>query len=135
MRVPFCDITTFHRTPLRFWSTRGVEVTLDVGAEPPLGEETELLLYRAAAEATRNVERHSAATHVSVVVNRRNGLARLEVTDDGVGFTPTMREQSGAEGHVGLSLLGELVTRVKGKLDVRSEPGSGTTFVLEVTDP
>ena len=44
------------------------------------------------------------------------------------------REQSRAEGHVGLSLLEELAARMDGTLEVRSTPGAGTSFVLEVPD-
>ncbi len=113
---------------------RGIDVSLEVADDLALNEETELLFYRAAGEAIRNVERHAGATRVSVSVGRRNGLARLEVTDDGAGFTQAQREQSRADGHVGLSLLEELAARMEGTLDVRSTPGAGTSFVLEVPD-
>ena len=114
---------------------RGIEVTLDVAEEAPLSEETELLFYRAAGEAIRNVERHAGARHLSVEVARRDGRARLEVVDDGAGFTEAERERSRSEGHVGLSLLEELAARMDGTLEVRSAPGEGTSFVLEVPEP
>ena len=109
----------------------GVDVSLDVHDER-LPEDVELLFYRAAGEAVRNVERHGRARSVSLQVSSQNGRARLEVVDDGVGFTPADRERSRAEGHVGLSLLEQLAARAGGILDVSSEPGSGTTLVLEV---
>jgi signal transduction histidine kinase len=114
---------------------RGIEATLDVSGGPPLNDATELLFYRAAGEAIRNVERHARASHLSVHVGRRNGRALLEVVDDGLGFTRVRREESRAEGHVGLSLLEELAERMDGTLEVRSTPGEGTSFVLEVPDP
>jgi two-component system, NarL family, sensor kinase len=113
---------------------RGIGVTLEVTDDQPFDDETELLFYRAATEAIRNVERHAGAAHVSVEVGRRDGRARLEIVDDGVGFTPAEREQSRAGGHVGLSLLEELTARMEGTLEVRSTPGAGTSFVLEVPD-
>jgi signal transduction histidine kinase len=112
--------------------SRGIDVTLDVGEGVDLDEETELLFYRAASEAIRNVERHARASHVSVQVARQDGRASLRVVDDGVGFERVDRERSRAEGHVGLSLLEELALRLDGTLDVRSAPQAGTTFVLEV---
>ena len=112
-------------------SASGVRVTLAVGDER-LPQDTELLFYRAASEALRNVERHADASHVRVAVSSANGTARLEVVDDGAGFTTERRDASRAEGHVGLSLLEELVTRVGGHLDVVSRPGAGTSFVMEV---
>ncbi|MGH3078467.1 MAG: sensor histidine kinase [Gaiellaceae bacterium] len=116
-------------------SARGIEVTLDVAEEAALSDDTELLFYRAAGEAIRNVERHAGSRHLSVEVVRRDGRARLEVVDDGVGFTHAERERSRSEGHVGLSLLEELAVRRHGTLEVRSAPGDGTSFVLEVPEP
>jgi signal transduction histidine kinase len=114
---------------------RGVEVSLEVADDDlPLDDDTELLFYRAAGEAIRNVERHAGARHVSVTVGRRNGRARLEVVDDGQGFTREARDRSRAEGHVGLSLLEELAARMQGRLEVTSTPGTGTSFTLEVPE-
>jgi two-component system, NarL family, sensor kinase len=112
-------------------SASGVDVTLDV-VDERLPEDTEVLFYRAASEALRNVERHANASHVRIGVFSANGTARLEVVDDGVGFTPEQCDASRAEGHVGLSLLEELATRAGGRLDVASRPGDGTSLVLEV---
>jgi two-component system NarL family sensor kinase len=112
----------------------GIATTLDLEDDLHLTEDTESLLYRATNEAIRNVERHAAATQVSVRIGRTNGRVHLEVEDNGVGFTPDQREQSRAGGHVGLSLLEELVTRMHGTLELQSTPGAGTSFVLEVPD-
>ena len=112
--------------------SRGIRVSLDVAEDLALDDETELLLYRAASEAIRNVERHAAASNASVTVGGENGRARLEIVDDGAGFTGAERERSRSEGHVGLSLLEELASRMDGTLDVSSEPGRGTSFTLEV---
>lgn len=118
-------------SPLR---ARGIATTLELPDELGVSDDTEALLYRAANEAVRNVERHARAANVLVRVERANGRVRLEVDDDGVGFTPDRREQSRAAGHVGLSLLEELAARMDGTLEVRSSPGAGTSFVLEVPD-
>ena len=109
----------------------GVDVTLD-GVDERLPEDTEVLFYRAASEALRNVERHAHASHVRIGVTSVDGTARLEVVDDGAGFTPEERDASRSEGHVGLSLLEELATRAGGRFVVNSRPGDGTSLVLEV---
>jgi signal transduction histidine kinase len=111
---------------------RGIETSLDIADGLDLCDETEQLFYRAAGEAIRNVERHANASHLRVRVGTQDGRARLEVADDGVGFTQATRERSRAEGHVGLSLLEELAARSGGTLEVRSTPGEGTSFLLEV---
>ena len=108
---------------------------LDVPDDADLDPATEQLLFRAAGEALRNVQRHAEPTTVQVAVSRLDGRARLEVSDDGGGFAAADRERRRAEGHVGLTLLEELVTSRGGRLDVRSSPGAGTSFELEVPAP
>ena len=66
-------------------------------------------------------------------LGRENGLARgWRSPTTGPASRRAERERSRAEGHVGLSLLEELAARMGGTLDVRSEPGAGTSFVVEV---
>ena len=115
--------------PLR---ARGAETSLTVDPALGLDEGAERIVYRAAAEALRNVERHADANRVTVVVEERDDGVRLVVTDDGVGFGTGDRERRREEGHVGLSLLEELAERAGGRLAVRSAPGDGTTFELEL---
>ena len=115
--------------PLR---ARGAETSLTVDPALGLDEDAERIVYRAAAEALRNVERHADANRVAVAVEERDEGVRLVVVDDGVGFGPGDRERRREEGHVGLSLLEELAARAGGRLAVRSAPGDGTTFELEL---
>jgi signal transduction histidine kinase len=115
--------------PLR---ARGIDTQLTVEPGVGLDDESERLVYRAAAEALRNVQRHTRATRVRVAVTTSGGAVRLEVVDDGRGIEPGERERRREEGHVGLSLLEELAARAGGRLDVRSARGGGTTFELEL---
>ena len=111
---------------------RGVETELRVDAPLGLDEEAERIVYRAAAEALRNVARHAGANRIAVSVERDEIRVRLVVADDGAGFGPEDRERRREEGHGGLSRLEELAARAGGRLDVRSAPGEGTTFELEL---
>jgi signal transduction histidine kinase len=61
-------------------------------------------------------------------------LRRLVVRDDGRGFAPGERLRRGERGHVGLTLLEDLVGQTGGRLHVRSEPGAGTTVEMEVPE-
>lgn len=110
----------------------GLEIDLSIAPDAGLGEADERLVYRAAAEALRNVERHAGATRVSVALAAGENAVRLEVVDDGVGFTEARRSARRDDGHVGLSLLEELAARAGAAVEVRSTPGAGTTFALEV---
>jgi two-component system, NarL family, sensor kinase len=112
-------------------AAENVETTVDV-TDRPLPEDVARLFYRAAGEAVRNVRRHAHASTVSIRVSMNGDLAQLSVVDDGAGFTAAQREQSLAEGHVGISLVEDAAARMGGHLEVTSPPGTGTSFVLEV---
>jgi signal transduction histidine kinase len=107
----------------------GVETSCDIAADLRLPETSEALLFRTAREALTNVRKHAAAGHASVTVARQGDRAVLAVTDDGRGFDPAA---GAAEGHVGLSLLGDLVHESGGTLQVDSAPGRGTTVRVEM---
>jgi signal transduction histidine kinase len=111
---------------------RGVEVSVAIDGADSLDDSQEALIYRAAQEAVRNVLAYSDARTVDVELTSAEGVAHLVVRDDGSGFSPEVREQRKAEGHLGLSLLEELVRQAGGRLDVRSAEGLGTTVELEV---
>lgn len=116
--------------PLR---AHGLETSVMISSGIDLTETDEQLVHRSAVEALRNVERHAHATRVDVRLRASDdGTVRLEVVDDGVGFTETTRDRSREDGHMGLLLLGELAVQAGASLDVRSTPGAGTSFVLEV---
>jgi signal transduction histidine kinase len=110
----------------------GVATELQVDDGAASGSPADPLIYRVAREALRNVAEHAEATTVSVEVTRGAGAVTLTVADNGRGFDGARRAQRAGGGHVGLTLLEDLVTEAGGTLDVRSAPGTGTTVVLEV---
>jgi signal transduction histidine kinase len=114
-------------------SARGVESEVDLGGIE-LDPDSELLVFRAAREAIRNVQHHAQAASVAVTLRSVDGSVRLVVADDGVGFTDADRERRRSQGHLGLELLAELAARRGGSLAVRPRPDGGTTFVFEVPD-
>jgi len=111
---------------------QGLETSLAVSPGTDLTETDERLVYRGAAEALRNVERHAHATRVDVALTASDGAVRLAVVDDGVGFAATARDRSRKDGHMGLSLIEELAAQHGASVTVRSTPGDGTSFSLEV---
>jgi two-component system, NarL family, sensor kinase len=67
-----------------------------------------------------------------LTISHRNGVANLEVVDDGRGFDADDTAKSRAAGHLGLVALRGLVTDAGGELEVRSEPDAGTTLRVEL---
>ena len=115
-------------------SAHGVAITVDVDAET-FGVEVDALLYRACQEAVRNVEEHADAGSVRMSVRRADDSAVLEVEDDGRGIEPERVDRARQEGHVGLSILSDLVADGGGRLTVHPRDPSGTVVRVEVPIP
>ena len=109
--------------PLR---DRGVDVAVDMQLDGPLPSTTAELVYRAAQEALRNVDRHAAARTASVALRSDDETVTLVVEDDGRGMTGDNLREQHAAGHMGLALLADGVAARGGSLSIESEPGTGT---------
>jgi two-component system NarL family sensor kinase len=110
----------------------GVRADVAVPEDLALPPNVQSLLYRASREALRNVVKHAGASHVRMTVAATGDRVVLEVSDDGVGFSPQERGASRDNGHVGLTLLGDLVRDADGTLTIVSAPGEGTVVRVEV---
>jgi signal transduction histidine kinase len=106
-----------------------LEIELDL-AGLRLPEHIEIALYRIAQECLQNIIKHARASTASLRFDLHGAAARLEVADDGVGFDPTGTgdEQPG----YGMQSMTERAELVGGSLQVRSQPGAGTTIVATV---
>jgi signal transduction histidine kinase len=85
--------------------------------------ETEAAVYFSVLEALQNVAKYSGASHAMVSLHG-NGHLTFEVTDDGVGFDPGTTAYG-----TGLQGVADRLAAVDGTLEVRSQPGVGTTIV------
>ncbi|MGI8421964.1 MAG: PAS domain-containing sensor histidine kinase [Gaiellaceae bacterium] len=85
----------------------------------------EAAAYYVVSEALANVVKHAGATSVAVSVERRNGTAVVEVSDNGVGGADPARGS-------GLRGLADRVEALDGRLDVQSPSGGGTTLQAEI---
>jgi two-component system, NarL family, sensor kinase len=104
----------------------GVTASLELDdLRPP--EHIEIALYRIAQECLQNVVKHARASAVTLRFGAADGVARLEVADDGAGFD-TGIDRAG----YGLRSMRERADLVGGTFRVRSRPGSGTTITVTV---
>lgn len=86
---------------------------------------------RVVKESVTNVVRHAHAKTVRVRLEYPDGLIRVTIYDDGIGFTPHDVRPS-RDGR-GLGLVGnaERMARLGGVFDVRSSPKGGTLVLVE----
>ena len=95
-----------------------------------LTPEAELAVYRIVQEALSNVVRHAHATRVALHVGRHGDALRVEVSDDGHGFSPSEVMASG--GGLGLFGMKERAAYLGGNVEVESQPGAGTRVRAEI---
>jgi PAS domain S-box-containing protein len=112
----------------------GIEARVEVdGTLPKLSEEGQLLLFRIAQEALRNVGKHSRATEAILSLRAYNDRLEMKVADNGEGFTlPKAVGDLAATGKLGLLGMHERARLLGGTLDIRSERRRGTTVVVEL---
>jgi signal transduction histidine kinase len=108
----------------------GVALTCEVAEIGVVDPLTEQAIYRVAEAALNNVERHAAASELTVRLARGNpgGELELEIADNGLGFDPG---QVPAD-RLGLHGMAERAALIGARLDVESAPGKGTRVVLMV---
>jgi signal transduction histidine kinase len=105
------------RTPLR------VAVQNELEERLPLP--VEAAAYFVVAESLTNIAKHAEASTVEVRVSRQNGVARVEVVDDGRGGADLSRG-------TGLRGLADRVEALDGRLHVVSPPDAGTRVWAEI---
>lgn len=88
-------------------------------------------VLRIVHEALHNALHHAQAGNIEVRLTRRGDALHVEVADDGIGFEPDRPELRSR--HLGLTSMEERARELGGQLEIRSQPGSGTTIRLEVS--
>jgi signal transduction histidine kinase len=100
-------------------------VELDLAVDRRLPESAEVAAYYVVAEALTNAAKHARASQVTVRAEAEDANLHLSIRDDGIG---------GADSAMGSGLIG-LIDRVEalgGKMAVSSQPGSGTSLLVEI---
>jgi PAS domain S-box-containing protein len=95
-----------------------------------LSADVALCLFRVMQEALHNIAKHGHAKNVDVEVLRTPNKIHLKIADDGVGFTPNVKNR----GHgLGLISMRERLYLIGGKFAIISKRGCGTR--VEATVP
>jgi signal transduction histidine kinase len=107
----------------------GIHTEFEVEEDVRLPIETEAELYRIAQEALNNAVKHSQAKNIRVHLQFETGKFRMNIWDNGIGFDPNKKDQSGG---LGLRGMEDRVKRINGRLQIVSNPGGGTKVIVEV---
>jgi len=110
----------------------GIIAEVKADTLPPLPSEMELVMFRIAQEALSNVRKHAEASEVSITVELDASDIKMTITDNGEGFSvPELAEDLAREGKLGLLGMEERARLVGGNLEIRSEPGKGTSVIVK----
>lgn len=105
------------------------QVTGDCDVAIPI--EVAELGFRLCRNAIVNVVEHAEASQVNIDVSCTDDLLRVEVADDGIGFDMAQVHHPRV-GHLGIPHAVTLASWVEGTYVTESEPGKGTTVVIDL---
>jgi signal transduction histidine kinase len=124
----------------------GIELVLDAEAVPSVDGEAVRLAQLLDNLVSNAIKFTPGGGRVSVHLSPRDGLVRFEISDTGIGipedererlFERFFRSQTALERQIqgtglGLYISKAIVEAHGGRIGVQSEPGEGTTFVVEL---
>src|SRR2546421_697145 len=107
------------------------DIDLIFSADPNIGDahlsmEQKRDLFLIFKEAINNIAKYAHCNKVSISFHLINKMVRLYIKDDGVGFN-VERADSGN----GLNIMQKRAGHLKGKINISSSAGNGTTICLE----
>jgi signal transduction histidine kinase len=90
---------------------------------------TAITIYRIVQELINNTMKHAAAANAIVQLSQTDGKISITVEDDGKGFDTIILNKTKG---IGWSNIQNRVEFLKGKLDVQSKQGNGTSVLIEL---
>jgi two-component system NarL family sensor kinase len=91
---------------------------------------TAITIYRIVQELINNTMKHASAKTAIVQVTKTNETITVTVEDDGRGFNTSVLQQTKG---IGWNNIQSRIEYLKGKVDVRSEAGKGTSVHIELS--
>lgn len=126
-------IPALHALMIDFSIRSGVRAELKASRKADkLADDSRTVLFRVAQEALTNVERHSAAEHVKVVIREIANCVVMTIVDDGKSFSVQQVLRSRSNKQLGLLGMRERVDMIGGSFEVESASGQGTKITVSL---
>jgi signal transduction histidine kinase len=98
------------------------------GPVPSLDSTPAVHVFRIAQEAVSNALKHGHAKSVVIALDNGDGACSLRVSDDGVGFIPSVTERKG----MGLSIMRYRARMIGGDLEIQPNSPTGTVVACTI---
>lgn len=99
--------------------------------QKPMHDDTSVILFQSVRELLTNAAKHARASKIRVSISKDDNVIRIEVKDNGIGFDPKMLKQKTTKNEgFGLFNLKERLRHMRGKLEISSTVGRGTSVAL-----
>jgi len=95
-----------------------------------ISREAEIIMFRLVQECFHNIAKHAEASTVNLSLKATDGLLRLNVEDNGVGFE--LKTALSKQNSFGLAGMRERVALHGGKFDIVSRLNRGTKILVEL---
>ena len=96
--------------------------------EERIDQTKEIHLFRIIQEIIQNTLKHAKASQLNIYLNKFPKYLSVMVEDNGIGFISGQDSNSG----IGLNNIKNRVAYLKGKLNIDSSNGKGTTFNVQI---
>ncbi len=121
-------IPAVNRVANRLKSTKKLQVEVtNIDFKKKIQNFIELQLFRIIQELLANTIKHAEAKNVNIQFSEENDTLNVLYEDDGIGF-----DSKKTNFGVGLKNIGNRIQKMGGSLTVDSNPGNGTTVILNV---
>jgi len=97
-------------------------------AEPKIEPEKEIVCFRLFQEIINNIVKHADANTIDVLFDVTGKSLVINVADNGKGFDTALQQNQG----MGLDTVRKRATLMGGKVDIKSAPGKGTSFIISI---
>jgi signal transduction histidine kinase len=104
----------------RFSQLHPAKIKLQLTRLHNLPKKIEIIVYRLVQECCNNIAKHSQASNVNISASTADGVLRLHVEDDGIGFQ--VEEALEKRNSFGLAGIRERVALMGGKFHLESHP-------------
>jgi signal transduction histidine kinase len=101
-----------------------VPTTVEADSVGRYPQEAEAAVYFCVLEALQNVAKYAGASAATVTLSAVDGVLSFTVTDDGSGFDPDTTPPGS-----GLTNMSDRMAALGGEIEIRSQPGRGTTVI------